>query len=215
MSRAEWRERKKAATRRAIQEHALRLFLAKGYEATTVEEIAAAAGVSHMTFFRHFPRKEAVVESDDYDPLLAELIAARPADEAPLTAIHRALRQALAAVLPDDREAILVRTRLVLHTPALRARNWQNQDATRDLFATALAHRDGTTEPDLRTQVLAAAALAALTTAITAWAEGDGAADLVALVDAAFTALGVPPACSGCFPGDAPAQRALSPKIPD
>jgi AcrR family transcriptional regulator len=49
------RERRKAETRRSIQEHALRLFLANGYDATTVEEIAAAAGVSHMTFFRHFP----------------------------------------------------------------------------------------------------------------------------------------------------------------
>ncbi|HEY2764356.1 MAG TPA: TetR family transcriptional regulator [Pseudonocardiaceae bacterium] len=192
MTRADWREQKKAATRRAIQEHALRLFLAKGYEATTVEEIAAAAGVSHMTFFRHFPRKEAVVESDDYDPLLAELIAARPAGEDPLTAIHRAVHHALAAVLPEDRETVLVRTRLVLGTPALRARQWQNQDATRDLFATELARREGVAETDLRLRVLAAAALAAVTTAITTWADGDGTADLVALVDEAFAALGVP-----------------------
>ena len=199
--RADWREQKKAATRRAIQDHALRLFLEKGYDATTVEEIAAAAGVSHMTFFRHFPRKEAVVESDDYDPLIAELIVARPADEGSLPAIHRALRQGLAAVLPDDREAILVRTRLILDTPALRARNWQNQDATRELFAAALAHRERAAEPDLRLRVLAAAALAALTTAITVWAEGDDARDLVALVDEAFTALGVP-ADSGHPPSD-------------
>jgi AcrR family transcriptional regulator len=192
VTQADWRERKKAATRHAIQQHALRLFLEKGYEATTVEEIAAAAGVSHMTFFRHFPRKEAVVESDDYDPLLAELVAARPAHEDPLTAIHRALRQGLAAILPSDREAILVRTRLVLDTPALRARNWQNQDATRDLFAAVLARRDGITKPDLRIRVLAAAALAAITTAITTWAEGSGATDLVALVDEAFAALDVP-----------------------
>ncbi len=76
--------RKKAATKHAIQDHALRLFVEKGYDATTVEEIAAAAGVSHMTFFRYFPRKEEVVEYDEYDPLLEDLIAARPPDEAPL-----------------------------------------------------------------------------------------------------------------------------------
>jgi AcrR family transcriptional regulator len=193
VTQTDWREQKKAATRQAIQAHALRLFLAKGYEATTVEEIAAAAGVSHMTFFRHFPRKEAVVESDDYDPMLAELVAARPADEDAFTAIHRALRRALANVLPDDRDAILVRVRLVLDTPALRARNWQNQDATRDLFAAALARREGIARPDLRTLTLAAAALAAVTTAITVWAEGNGADDLIALVDEAFTALGARP----------------------
>ena len=54
------------------------MFVEKGYDATTVEEIAAAAGVSHMTFFRYFPRKEEVVEYDEYDPLLEDLIAARP-----------------------------------------------------------------------------------------------------------------------------------------
>ena len=83
------RARKKAETRRSIQEHALRLFLEKGYDATTVEEIAAAAGVSHMTFFRYFPNKHAVVENDDYDPMIAELIRNRPAGEDPLTAIRR------------------------------------------------------------------------------------------------------------------------------
>jgi AcrR family transcriptional regulator len=185
----DWRTRKKAATREAIRRHALRLFLRDGYEATTVEEIAAAAGVSHMTFFRYFPRKEAVVESDDYDPLLADLVAARPAGEDPFTAIHQAVRAGLAAVLPDDRDAILVRTRLTLETPALRARNYRNQDDTRELFAVALARREGRIAPDLRIRVVAAAALAALTTAITAWAEGDGAADLVSLVDEAFAAL--------------------------
>ncbi len=187
---ADRREQRKAATRRAIQEHALRLFLEKGYEATTVEEIAAAAGVSHMTFFRYFPRKESVVESDDYDPLLVDLVAARPAGEAPLTALHRAVREGLEAILPVDRDAVLVRTRLVLETPALRSRTWQNQDATRDLFAAALARRAGAARPDLRTTVLAAAALAALTTAITAWAATGGTDDLADLVDEAFAALG-------------------------
>src|SRR4029078_273246 len=80
----DWRARKKAATKHAIQEHALRLFSEKGYDTTTVEEIAAAAGVSHMTFFRYFPRKEEVVEYDEYDPLIEELIVAGPGAEPPL-----------------------------------------------------------------------------------------------------------------------------------
>src|SRR5919107_864075 len=96
------RERKKAETRRSIQEHALRLFLEKGYDATTVEEIAAAAGVSHMTFFRYFPSKPAVVENDDYDPMIAELIKGRPAGEPPLTAIARALTRAVRMMPPSE-----------------------------------------------------------------------------------------------------------------
>lgn len=185
----DWRERKKAATRQSIQDHALRLFVEKGYESTTVEEIAAAAGVSHMTFFRYFPRKEEVVEYDEYDPLLAELVADQPPAESPFGALHAAIRSGLTVILPRDREALLIRTRLILRTPALRARLWIAQDATLDLFATALARRAGLSAPDLATRAQAAAALGAVTAAITAWADGDHDGDLVAFVDAAFAAV--------------------------
>jgi AcrR family transcriptional regulator len=184
----DWRAQKRAATKHAIQDHALRLFVEKGYDATTVEEIAAAAGVSHMTFFRYFPHKEEVVEYDEYDPLLEDLIAARPQDEAPITALHNAMRVGLQQVLSTDREALLIRTRLILDNPVLRSRNLIAQDATRDLFARALARRAGLAEPDLAATVQASAALGAIAPALTAWAQ-DGQADLLALVDSAFSAL--------------------------
>jgi len=183
------REARKAATRRSIQEQALRLFLTKGYDATTVEQISAAADVSHMTFFRHFPTKESVVDTDDYDPMLAELIRSRPAAEDPLIAIRRATVAGLTAILPADREALLVRSRLIMETPALRARQADNQHATRVLLADALAARAGLDTPTFRLEVLAAAALAALTTAVTTWTAGSGAVDLISLVDEAFTML--------------------------
>jgi AcrR family transcriptional regulator len=185
---ADWRERKKAATKHSIQDHALRLFVEKGYDATTVDEIAAAAGVSHMTFFRYFPRKEEVVEYDEYDPLLEDLIAARPPDEAPLTALHNAIRTGLEQVLRTDREALLIRTRLILNNPVLRSRNLIAQDATRDLFASALARRAGRPEPDLADTVQASAALGAMAPAMLAWVEDDD-ADLIGLIGSAFTAL--------------------------
>ena len=184
----DWRARKKAATKHAIQEHALRLFIEKGYDTTTVEEIAAAAGVSHMTFFRYFPRKEEVVEYDEYDPLLEELVAARPVEEPPLTALHRALRAGLEHILATDREELLIRTRLILRNPPLRSRNLLAQDATRDLLARALARRAGLPEPDLAATVQASAALGAIGPAAMAWAESDD-ADFVALIDEAFEAL--------------------------
>ena len=188
MTDDDWRARKKAATKLSIQEQALRLFVEKGYDATTVDEIAAAAGVSHMTFFRYFPRKEDVVEYDEYDPLIEELIARRPTHEAPLMALHAAIRVGLEQVLATDREALLVRTRLILDNPVLRSRNLIAQDATRDLFARALARRAALAEPDLAATVQASAALGAIAPVLTAWAEGSN-DDLVALLDAAFAAL--------------------------
>ncbi len=182
---AEWRERKKAQTRQRLQEQALRLFIERGYEATTVEQIAAAAGVSHMTFFRYFPTKEDAVLSDSYDPLLVAAIRARPRTEDPVTRIHAAVREGLGAIYTADREALLVRVRLTLRTPALRARLWENQVATRDLLAGALV--DG--EPDFATRVLASACLATLTTALEEWVATDGAAELPDLIDDAFRVL--------------------------
>jgi AcrR family transcriptional regulator len=65
-------------TRGRLQTTALRLFLEHGYDETTVAQVASAAGVSHMTFFRYFPTKESVVVDDPYDPLIAEAVAQQP-----------------------------------------------------------------------------------------------------------------------------------------
>jgi AcrR family transcriptional regulator len=185
MAAEDWRERKKARTRQRLQEQALRLFVERGYEATTVEQIASAAGVSHMTFFRYFPTKEDAVLSDSYDPMLVAAIRARPRTEDPVTRIHAAVREGLAAIYTADREALLVRVRLSLRTPALRARLGDNQFATRDLLAGAL--EDG--DPTFATRVLASACLATLTTALEEWVSADGTAELPDLIDDAFGVL--------------------------
>ncbi|PRY37381.1 TetR family transcriptional regulator [Umezawaea tangerina] len=183
------REQRKARTRKAIQEHALRLFLADGYDATTVERIASAAGVSHMTFFRYFPSKEAVVENDEYDPLLIEFIRTQPAELGPLTALRNAVVLGMREVYDTDKDALLARTRLILTTPALRGRQWRNGDSTQRLFAEALATRTGG-DITFELRVLAAAVLGALSTALTAWVEGDGAEDLPSLMERGFDVLG-------------------------
>ncbi|MBB4911608.1 TetR family transcriptional regulator [Actinophytocola algeriensis] len=185
MAEPHWRERKKAQTRQRLQEQASRLFIERGYDATTVEQIAAAAGVSHMTFFRYFPTKEDAVLSDSYDPLLVAAIQARPRSEHPVVRIHAAVREGLGAIYAADREALLVRVRLTLRTPALRARLWENQVATRELLAGALV--DG--EPDFATRILASACLATLTSALEEWVATDGSAELPHLIDDAFAVL--------------------------
>ena len=189
--RPDRRQQRKEQTRKAIQEQALRLFLADGFESTTVERIADAAGVSHMTFFRHFPTKESVVTDDDFDPVIAGLIRQRPAGEPPITAIRRAIVGVLRALPVQEQDDIRVRTRLMVQTPALRARLWQNQISTQELFAAALAVREGVdaAEPGLRLRVLAGAALVTVTTALSDWATGPNDDVLADVIEDAFSAL--------------------------
>ncbi|MGI5125456.1 TetR/AcrR family transcriptional regulator [Pseudonocardia sp. CA-107938] len=189
MTRPDRHAERRARTRENLRRHALRMFLTEGYEAATVERIAAAAGVSHMTFFRHFPTKEAVVFADDYDAMLEAAILARPAAEPPLEAVRRALVGAMRGFGPAEMEAVAARTRLVKDTPALRNRIWENEYRAQQHIAAALAQRAGLPEPGLRLSVLAAAAQAALLTALWAWADDTDAQPLADVVDAAFAAL--------------------------
>src|SRR5689334_8446368 len=96
------RERKKARTRAAIREHALRLFREQGYDATTVEQIAEAAEVSPSTFFRYFPTKEDVVLQDDMELLWMDGFLAQPADMGPIAALRAAVRAAFDGMGPEE-----------------------------------------------------------------------------------------------------------------
>src|SRR3954462_1244777 len=114
------RELKKQRTRIAIQEAALALIVRQGYNATSCEQIAAAAEVSPATLFRYFPTKEDIVMQDDYDPLMAAAVAARPARERPVHAVRQALKEPLAQLPDHEMSIVRERTRLLLSVPALR-----------------------------------------------------------------------------------------------
>src|SRR5215472_8949692 len=86
------RQRKKARTRASLREHALRLFREQGYQATTVEQIAAAAEVSPSTFFRYFPTKEDLVLRDDLDTRMLEAFSRQPPTMSSITALRTAIR---------------------------------------------------------------------------------------------------------------------------
>ncbi len=181
------REQKKARTRAAVQRAALDLIERQGYDATTCEQIAAAAQISPATFFRYFPTKEDVVLSDDYDPVIGELVRLRPPEEPPLTAIREALGQALSAV-EGDLTTVRQRTRLVLSVPALRARSHEQTESLRGYLAQAVAGRTGSPVDAVAVQVTAAAAAAALAVGVETWAAHGG--RLADAVDTALQALG-------------------------
>lgn len=121
------RERKKLRTRRNLVEAALRLFDEKGYEQTSVAEIAAAAEVSTKTFFNYFPSKEAVIFADSSVRLetAIEVIHDRRPNE-PLSAlvvriVEALVKRSLVYGLPS-KELIPVRARLAMTVPSLQAR---------------------------------------------------------------------------------------------
>jgi len=184
----DWRQRKKTATRDRIRASALLLFREQGYDATTVEQIAAAAGVSHMTFFRYFPAKEDVALADSYDPLIAGLLRQTPASWPLGDRIRTALLQGLRQIYDTDRDTLLAQNKLIISTPALRERLWAGQIATQQLILEAV----GDARPSLQARVTVAACLAAASTAVLSWVENDGNPELPDLIEQAFEALGAP-----------------------
>lgn len=184
----DWRQRKKAATRDRLRASALSLFRDQGYEATTVEQIAAGAGVSHMTFFRYFPTKEDVALSDSYDPLIVGLIARSRPSQPLVQRVRTALLQGLRQVYNAERDTMLAQNKLIVSTPALRERLWANQVATQELILDAL-HDGQVGHPDLQAKVVIAACVAATTTAVLTWTENDGTPELPDLMEQAFDAL--------------------------
>ena len=98
------RETKKLAVRRAVEQAARQLFAEHGYEATSVRQIADAAGVAERTFYRYFDGKEGLIagEAARWMELLGETIRRRPPEEPPFVAVQRAII-ALAREVAQDR----------------------------------------------------------------------------------------------------------------
>jgi AcrR family transcriptional regulator len=153
------RERKKARTRVSIREQALRLFREQGYQATTVEQIAAAAEVSPSTFFRYFPTKEDTVLQDDMDTRMLEAFARQPPELAPLAAIRAALRETWASFTPAEWEQIAEGGRLSMTVPEIRARAMNEFARTIVVLADGLAARTGRSPDDLRVRTVAGAVI--------------------------------------------------------
>jgi AcrR family transcriptional regulator len=151
------RERKKARTRAAIREQAMRLFEEQGYAATTVDQIAEAAEVSQSTFFRYFPTKEDVVLTDDYDPLIADAIRAQPAGMHPIDAVIAGMRAVFGSLTAKDFDDERRRQLLFQQVPELQARAMRQLAAVIDMLGQVTAERAGLPPGDFSATVLAGA----------------------------------------------------------
>ncbi len=182
--------RKRDLVRDEIARVAWDLFAASGYEATTVDEIARAAGVSRRTFFRYFASKEDVLVETS-DALAEDLLAAfsrRPAGEAPLVAAHRALRPVVLARVADAGQAAAI-IRLLRESRTLRRAMLERHARMEERLAAIMAVRLKTDpRKDSTPALLAFVTRALLDTAFNVWFD-QRPEDVGAMVDDLFRKL--------------------------
>ncbi|GAB2589188.1 TetR family transcriptional regulator [Streptomyces capparidis] len=189
--------RRQSAQRHRVRQDlaaaAMRLFASRGYEATTVDEIAQAAGVARRTFFRHFKSKEEAI-FPDHDDTLARceaLLSAADPHENPLDTVCRGIKEVL-RMYAESPEVSVERYRLTREVPALREREIASVARYQRLFTRYLlghfepdAHLDGDDDP-LLAEVAATAVVAAHNHVLRRWLRAGGKGDVEAQLDHAF-----------------------------
>jgi AcrR family transcriptional regulator len=188
----------RAELRRALAAAAVDLFTAQGYEETTVDDIAAAAGVGRRTFFRYFRSKEEAI-SPDHDGALARAAAvleqAHPRE--PTASLVLRAGETVLDMYTNEPTVSLQRFRLVQEVAALRDQEAASVDRYRRLFTRHLRRRFAD-DPDgeMRAAVTAAAVVAAHNVALRAWLASGAAASEVAACRERFRRV------AGLLPGE-------------
>lgn len=183
------RERKKARTRAAIRTEAMRLFRERGYAATTIEQIAAAADISPATFFRYYPTKEDVVLQDDFDVLMPEAVETQPPSLGPIAAVRATFTQALSPMGPVELSRLQETIELSASVPEIRARAADEFTRTIEVLAGPLARRAGRPPDDPAVRHVAGAMIGVIWAATMVPPISSDPAELVERIDAALAHL--------------------------
>ncbi|MFD5425178.1 TetR family transcriptional regulator [Streptomyces sp. NPDC127084] len=179
--------------RRELAAAAMELFATKGYEATTVDEIAATAGVARRTFFRHFRSKEEAIFPDHDDTLVrAEAVLnAAPPHEHPLDTVCRGIKEVMKMYASSPAVSV-ERYRLTREVPTLREREIASVARYERLFTRYLLghfderdHHTGNDDP-LLAEVAASAVVTAHNHVLRRWLRAGGQGDVEAQLDHAF-----------------------------
>lgn len=182
------REKKRRQTRQRIVAAGLKLFHDKGIEATTLDEIAAAADISRRSFFAYFPAKEDVVlawQEGATEAMRAAVIAAAVGRD-PLDAVQHAAKTLAPLFVTHD---FLELDRLMQSTPTLKAKKEQHfEEQTAHLFATL---RELWPDPKRRKglQIVAMVSIGCLKIGVNTWLAEGGRRPVVECIDEAFAAL--------------------------
>lgn len=181
--------------RAEVSEVAFRLFAEQGFENTTVDQIASAAGLSRTTFFRYFGTKEEVVlgRVGEYGRAVADALAARPEDE-PLWEALRRSYDVITEEGPGGPGSPTDVIRLLSDACTLMTKHWEKTQGWLSMLAPEVSRRLGGPGPatDMRANALAAAAIACLDAASDAWIASGGTASLSLLADQAMGVLREP-----------------------
>lgn len=162
---------KSERTRATLMAAAFDLFSRQGYEQTTVTQVAAAAGVTEMTFYRHFGSKVQLLIDDPYDPLIARAVGEQSTELPPLIRAVRGIRLAWRRLPITDDDPVRERVAIVAATPSLLPAMRASTAATETAIIEQLV-ADGADATEAA--VAAAAAMAALMAGLTRWAVADG-----------------------------------------
>ncbi|MFC8247754.1 TetR/AcrR family transcriptional regulator [Streptomyces chartreusis] len=179
------------AVRAEIAAKAMELFLAHGFEETTVNQIAATVGMSGRSLFRYFDTKEDMVIGGlvELGHDVATALEDRPADEEPWSALRHALEVCVKSL--EDDEVGLRRAKMLADTPSLRTAMLDKQLRWQRMLVPQVEQRLRTSgQPQaLQARALVSAALGCLDVAATVWTEIEGGRPLTNLVDDAFAAV--------------------------
>lgn len=189
------REASRRAVRSQMAASAEALFIAKGFEETTVDEIAAAVGISQRTFFRYFASKDDVI-LDNLDRLAEDLlaaVAASPVDEPEWDSIHRAFGVIVERLADRERrEHGAAVHRIIEDSPHLLAAYLQRLDGIQQRLTDRLLERaaaNGSDSDRIVTRALVGSAFACLHAAMSHLAAGGDPAQFERHLDQAMTAL--------------------------
>jgi AcrR family transcriptional regulator len=185
---ASLRERKRRETRRRVTDAGMCLFLEKGYDATTLDEIAAAAGISRRAFFHHFESKDEILLSMQSG--MGDMIVAALDDEAankrPLDAVRDAVMKVCAAIPTEDMIAI---DRLMRTNAAVQARKQASYVQHEQTLFAALRRRWPAPERETGLRLVAMLSLGAVRLAFDTLSREGGRRPISDLLHEAFDAL--------------------------
>ncbi|WP_232021399.1 MULTISPECIES: mycofactocin system transcriptional regulator [Pseudonocardia] len=181
--------RRPVTSRSEIEHIALEMFSDHGFEHTTVDDVASAAGIGRRTFFRYYASKNDVAwgSFDEQLVRMRAVLAAQPADLPVLEGIRRAVLE-FNHVEPAEQPWHRRRLRLILGTPALQAHSTLRYAAWREVVADHVAERRGEPASALVPQSIGHACLGVCLAAYERWLADDG-AELAGLLDSVFESL--------------------------